>query len=378
MQFELTDDQSMLQQTVARYASERIAPHAGGWDKAAAFDTSLRDELAEMGLFGVLVPTESGGAGLGATELALAVRTLARADPAVALGVVIHNALVCAHIQAAGDADQKASWLPRLAAGTPAAWAMPEAAADAPDAVACVATNTGGGWQLEGTAPTVFGGRDAELIVVLAQTAGVRANRAFLVDPQAAGVQLEDAGAPLGMRALSVARLELQGLALSNQAVLGGAGTTDDHVDALWDGAHVQMAALAVGLGEGALDVAGRFALDRRQFGRRIADFQAIQWKLATMHTQLESSWQLTLRAAWMLDNARRCPKEAAMARLMAAGAAVTAADEALQIHGGVGFTTEFAPEKYYRDAQYCRIGFGSDAALRSRIARAALSEVSH
>ncbi len=377
MNLELTSDQQMLQETLRRFVNTEVLPQARSWDAEQAMPRAVIAQLAEMGMLGVVVPAEYDGVELGAVELALVVEELARGDGALALTVANHNSLCCAHLALSGSEAQRSANLPALATGEKlGAWALVEPGGD--DEVATQAERRGELWQLNGTKVFVTQGTSAELFVILAVTdpeAGKDGISAFLVEKDTAGLTAEPARDLLGMRASDVARLCLTDVQVPESNRLGELGHGYRDAETILDAARITTAALAVGLGSGALVAARDYAKERQQFGQPIAEFQAIQWKLADMATELEAARLLTYRAAWLRDAGQPFARQAAMAKLFAATAAMGATDHAIQIHGGFGYTAEFSPERSYRDARLCSVDKGSDDRQRSAIAHGLLAE---
>ena len=380
MEFELNQEQRMLRDTVRRFVSEKVAPQARAWDRDEKFPHQVVRELGEMGLLGVTVPTEWDGAGLGPIELALVVEEVARGDGALALTVASHNGLCSGHIKMFGSDRQKERYLKPLARGEKlGAWGLtePNSGSDAA-AMLTTAVRDGDHWLLNGSKIFITQGTVAGVYVIMAITdrkLGSRGVTAFIVEPELKGFEKRPLKEKLGMRSSDTAMLSFDGVRVPDANRIGKEGEGFTQTLQVLDRGRITIAALALGLARGALDAARRYALERKQFGKPLAEFQAIQWKLANMATESEAAALLTYRAAWLAAEGRPFAKEASMAKLFASEAAMRATDEAVQIHGGYGYTAEFPVERFYRDAKLCTIGEGTSEIQRLVIARSLLSE---
>ena len=380
MDFELNAEQAMLRDMVRRFVQDKVVPHARDWDRTATFPRATVKELGHMGLLGICVDPAYGGGGLGAVACAVVIEELARGDGSLALTVASHNGLATGHLQAAGTAAQKERYLRPLAQGEMlGAWALtePDSGSDAA-AMRTTAVRDGDRWTLRGSKVFITQGNVADVCVVLAVTDRAKRTRgvtAFLVEPQMPGWQRQPQHGKLGMRASDTASLSFDGLQVEDSQRLGEPG--NGFIDALQtlDRGRITLGALAVGLGWGALQAARTYALQRQQFGRPIADYQAIQWKLADMATRLDAARLLVYRAAMLSDSGRPFTKEAAMAKLFASEAAMLATEEAVQIHGGYGYIDEFVVERHWRDAKLCTIGEGTSEVQRLIISRRLLQQ---
>jgi alkylation response protein AidB-like acyl-CoA dehydrogenase len=331
-----------------------------------------------MGLTGIQVPEADGGAGLSAVDYCICIEELARVDPSVALSVAAHNGLSVAHLSAVGTAAQKARYLAPLVAGrTLGAWALTEADAGS-DAAAMrtTARRDGTGWVLDGTKQFITHGGTAGVVVVMAVTDPGRDHHgisAFVVERSASGLRAGRKEDKLGMRASETTEVIFEGCRVGNDALLGREG--EGFVDTLTilDAGRIGIAALAVGLAQGAHEAAMRHATTRRQFGRPIAAFQAIRWKLADMAMHVEAARLLTYRAAWLRDRGEPFSAASSIAKLYASEMATIAAEEGVQIHGGYGFVKDYPAEKYFRDVKLCTIGEGTSEIQRLVIARRVL-----
>ncbi len=375
MDFELSPTQAQLRDSMRRFVQEKVTPAARGWDRSGSFPRAAVDELAALGALGISVDPAYGGSGLGAMETAVVVEELARGDGSLALTVASHNGLATGHLQAAGSAAQKERYLRPLAAGEMlGAWALtePDSGSDAA-ALRTTATREGDTWHLQGSKIFITQGCVADVCIVLACTDRAKKTRgitAFLVEQKTPGFSSRPLTGKLGMRASDTASLTFDAVALDDAQRLGEVG--NGFVDALktLDKGRITLGALSVGLGTAALAAARTYALQRRQFGKAVAEFQAIQWKLADMATELDAARLLTYRAALLCDAGKPFSKEASMAKLFASEAAMRATEEAVQIHGGYGYIDEFPVERFYRDAKLCTIGEGTSEIQRLILAR--------
>jgi hypothetical protein len=377
--FRLTDEQQLLRQTVREFAEAEIRPHVREWDEAQRFPAELLPKLAALGLMGVQFPEAYGGAAMSAIDYCLCIEELARVDPSVALSVAAHNGLGPAHIAMFGTEAQKQRWLVPLARGEQlGAWGLtePDAGSDAA-AARTTATREGTCWVLNGTKTFITHGASADVMVVMAvtdRTRGAKGISAFVVErgtPGFLGGRKED---KLGMRASETTEVRFEQCRIPADHLLGEEGQGFINALQVLDAGRIGIAALSVGLAQGAFEAARSYALARRQFGQAIASFQAIQWKLADMATRIEAARLLTYRAAYLKDRGRRTTLDSAMAKLYASETAVRAAEESVQIHGGYGFVKDYPAEKYFRDVKLTTIGEGTSEIQRLVIARQLLA----
>ncbi len=381
MDFDLNDEQRDLQRTVRDFAEREILPHVMAWDEAQTWPADAIAELGKLGLLGVLFPSELGGAGLGYQEYAIAIEELARVDASIALIVAAHNSLCSNHIYQAGNDAQKRKYLSKLTTGEwIGAWSLtePGAGSDA-GGTRTMAVRDGAAWVLNGAKTFTTNGSHADVCVVMALTdraGGKHGISAFVVEKGMPGFHPGKKENKLGMRASDTSEIVLEDCRVPAENLLGREG--EGFVDSLriLDGGRISIAALAVGLAQGAYEAARRYALQRKQFGKAIAEFQAIQWKLADMATSIEASRLLVRRAAVLKDQGRRVTRESAMAKLFASETAVQVANEGVQIHGGYGFIKDYPAEKFYRDVKLCTIGEGTSEIQRLVIARELLKEL--
>jgi alkylation response protein AidB-like acyl-CoA dehydrogenase len=380
MEFELSESHNILKNSVRGFALTEIAPNAARWDEAERFPTDLMPKLAKMGLLGVRIPEQYGGCGLDMLAYAICVEELARADGATALTVASHNGLGTGHVLAFGTEDQKRRYLPRAASGDAlAAWALTEPGNGSDGAaVRTTARRDGGQWILNGTKTFITQGSVAAFCVVLARTNAstptAKGITAFIVDCASRGVTVSRHQQKLGCRASDTAEIALEDVCIRDDQRLGDV----DHgfIDAMkiLDRGRIGIAAMAVGLGNGALQRAVGHARNRRAFGKAIGEFDAIRWMLANARTELDAASLLTHRAAWLADHARPHTREASMAKLFASEAATRACQSAVQIFGGYGYAREFEVERYLRDAKLCEIGEGTSEVQRLVIAKQVLA----
>jgi len=381
LDFDLNDEQRDLQRTVRDFAEREILPHVMAWDEAQTWPADAIAELGKLGLLGVLFPSELGGAGLGYQEYAIAIEELARVDASIALIVAAHNSLCSNHIYQAGNDAQKRKYLSKLTTGEwIGAWSLtePGAGSDA-GGTRTMAVRDGAAWVLNGAKTFTTNGSHADVCVVMALTdraGGKHGISAFVVEKGMPGFHPGKKENKLGMRASDTSEIVLEDCRVPAENLLGREG--EGFVDSLriLDGGRISIAALAVGLAQGAYEAARRYALQRKQFGKAIAEFQAIQWKLADMATSIEASRLLVRRAAVLKDQGRRVTRESAMAKLFASETAVQVANEGVQIHGGYGFIKDYPAEKFYRDVKLCTIGEGTSEIQRLVIARELLKEL--
>jgi alkylation response protein AidB-like acyl-CoA dehydrogenase len=379
MDLRLSDEQNLLRQTVREFAEAEIRPHVMAWDEAQKFPPTLVADLAGLGLMGVQVPESLGGAGLSTVDYCLCMEELASVDPSVALSVAAHNGLCTAHIVMFGGEEQKKRYVPRLARGEVlGAWGLTEPTAGSDAAgTRTTATRNGREWIIDGAKTFITHGATGGVMVVMAVTSRAKGNRgisAFIVEHGTPGMSAGKKENKLGMRASDTSEVVFQSCRVPEDALLGNEGEGFVNALQVLDGGRIGIAAIAVGLAQGAYDAARRYALERRQFGQPIALFQAIQWKLADLATRIQAARLLTWRAAAAKDAKRRITREAAMAKLFASEVAVRAAEEGVQIHGGYGFVKDYPAEKYFRDVKLLTIGEGTSEIQRLVIARQLLA----
>ena len=370
-----TDEQRLLRQTVREFAEVEMAPHTMEWDEAQRFPLELLPSLAELGLMGIQFPERHGGAAMGAVEYCICIEELARVDPSIALSVAAHNGLAAAHIHMFGTDAQRDRYLTPLAQGRHlGAWGLtePNAGSDA-GGMRSTADRVTPGWRLNGTKTFTTHGSLAGIFVVMAVTDATRGPHgisAFILERGTPGLVSGRKENKLGMRASDTAEVSLTDCPVPGDQLLGAVG--EGFVEALrvLDAGRIGIAALAVGLAQGAYEAARRHATQREQFGQPIASFQAIQFKLADMATRIEAARWLTYRAGYLKDRGRVTTRESAMAKLFASEAAVRVAEDGVQIHGGYGFVKDYPAEKFFRDVKLTTIGEGTSEIQRLVIAK--------
>jgi len=371
-----TAEQDLLRQTVREFAEAEIRPHVREWDEAQAFSLDLVPRLAALGLMGIQVPEAYGGAGLSAVEYCVCIEELARVDPSVALSVAAHNGLAAAHLLMFGSETQKQKYLVPLAKGEViGAWGLTEASAGSDaGAMRTTAKRDSEDWIISGTKQFITHGKIGGTLVVMAVTdrsKGRHGVSAFVLDRATPGLSAGRKEDKLGMRASDTSEVILNACRVPAEAMVGGEGEGFVNTMQVLDAGRIGIAALAVGLAQGAYEAASKYARDRRQFGQPIAHFQAIRWKLADMATRIEAARLLTYRAAWLRDqHVERISTASSIAKLYSSEIAVRAAEECVQIHGGYGFVKDYAAEKFFRDVKLCTIGEGTSEIQRLVIAR--------
>jgi alkylation response protein AidB-like acyl-CoA dehydrogenase len=377
--FDLSEEEKLLQRTIREFASSEVAPGAAERDEKGRFPHELVPKMAGLGLFGIMAPEEYGGAGLDAMAAAIVIEELARVDGAVALIVASHNSLCAGHIQAFGSEEQKKKYLAPLARGEKlGAWALTEAASGSDaGALKSRARPADSGWGIEGEKVFTTQGSTAGIYVIMASTDSARAEQgisAFIVERGAPGLTVGRVENKLGVRASDTAQLHLDQVRVPRENLLGELhGGFRDALKVL-QGGRIGIGAMAVGIARGALEESLRYARERRQFGRRIADFEAIQWKLSDMATEIDAARLLVYRAARLKDAGRSFRRAASEAKLYASEAAARATSQAIQIHGGYGYVKDYPVERYFRDAKLCEIGEGTSEIQRMIIAKDLLS----
>lgn len=381
MEFAFTEEQQQLRKSVREFAEGEMAPHVMEWDEASHFPLEIMPKLAEMGLLGVIFPEEYGGAGLGYIEYALAIEELARVDGSVGLIVAAHNSLCSNHIFKFGTEAQKRKYLVPLASGKAiGAWSLtePEAGSDA-GGTRTTAVRNGKSWVLNGAKTFTTNGHYANYCVAMAVTDKLKGSHgisAFILERGIPGFRPGKKENKLGMRASDTSEVIFSDCHVPQENLLGPEGEGFTGSLKILDGGRISIAALALGMAQGALEAATKYAKQRKQFGQVIGDFQAVQFKLADMATQVEAARLLVYQAAWLADkNQARFTREASMAKLFASEVAVRVANECVQIHGGYGFIKDYPAEKYYRDVKLCTIGEGTSEIQRLVIARQLLGK---
>ena len=380
MDFQLNDEQQQLRRSVREFTEKEIRPHVMEWDEASQFPMETVKELGKMGLLGIIFPVEYGGAGMGYIEYVIAIEELSRVDGSVGIIVAAHTSLCSNHIFIAGTEAQKKKYVPKLATGEHlGAWGLtePGSGSDAGGA-RMTAVRKGNEWVLNGTKTFCTNGRYADVLVVIAvtdKTAHTRGLSAFIVEKDAPGFRPGKKENKLGLRASDTSELIFEDCVIPAENLLGKEGA--GFVDAMrtLDGGRISIAALGLGMAQGAYESALKYSKQRKQFGKAISEFQAIQWKLADMAVEIDAARLLTMRAADMKDKGMKTTQESAMAKLYSSEVAVRCANEGVQIHGGYGFIKDYPAEKFYRDVKLCTIGEGTSEIQRLVIARQLLKD---
>ena len=380
LDFLLNEEQQQLKKSVREFAEREIAPHVMEWDEDGEFPMATVKELGRLGLMGMIFPQEYGGAGMGYVEYVTAVEELSRVDGSVGIIVAAHTSLCANHIFLAGTEEQKKNYVTKLATGEYiGAWGLtePSSGSDAGSA-RMTAVRKGKNWVLNGSKTFCTNGHYADVLVVIAVTdraAHTHGLSAFIVEKGTKGFRPGKKENKLGLRASDTAELIFEDCVIPNENLLGREG--NGFIDAMLvlDGGRISIAALSLGIARGAYDAAVKYSKQRKQFGKAISDFQAIQWKLADMATEIDAAQLLTMRAASMKDAGLKTTLESSMAKLYASEVAVKCANEGVQIHGGYGFIKDYPAEKYYRDVKLCTIGEGTSEIQRLVIARQLLKD---
>jgi alkylation response protein AidB-like acyl-CoA dehydrogenase len=379
MDFRPTEEQVLLRRTVREFAETEMRPHVREWDETQHFPTELVPKLAELGLMGIQFAERYGGAAMSAVDYCICIEELARVDPSIALSVAGHNGLCASHINLFGTEAQKQEFLTPLARGEKVgAWGLTESTSGSDAAgMRTMATRVAGCWVLNGAKTFITHGRVGHVMVVMAVTdkaAGRKGISAFIVERGTAGLSAGKKEDKLGMRASDTSEVLLENCRIPADQLLGQEGQGFINTMEVLDAGRIGIAALSVGLAQGAYEAALAYARERKSFGKTISQFQAIQWKLADAATKIEAARLLTYRAAHLKSRGRRTSLESAMAKLYASEVAVKVADECVQIHGGYGFVKDYPAEKYFRDVKLTTIGEGTSEIQRLVIARQLLS----
>ncbi len=373
--FKPTEQVDLLRKTVREFAEREVAPIAREFDAKGEFPSKTIMQMGELGLLGMLVPTELGGAGASALELVVAVEEIARVDGSHALIMAAHNSLCTGNILIAANDDQKRRYVPDLASGKKiGAWGLTEPSVGSDAAgMKTTAKRDGDEWVLDGAKNFCTNAPVAGTFVIIARTDAAKGNRgisAFLVEKGTPGLHIGKMEDKLGMRASATSQVVLEGCRVPAENLLGREG--EGYVNALktLDGGRLGIGALGVGIAQGAFEQSVTYAKERTQFGEPIGNFQAIQWKLADMAVKIEAARILVYRAAWLRDQGLPFKKEASMGKLFASEAAMWVATQAVQVHGGYGYIKDYPVERMFRDAKLCEIGEGTSEIQRLVIAR--------
>jgi alkylation response protein AidB-like acyl-CoA dehydrogenase len=379
--FHFTDEQNHLRRSVREFAEGEILPHVMEWDEVSHFPSEIVPKLADMGLLGIIFPDEYGGAGLGYIEYVIAIEELSRVDGSVGIIVAAHNSLCSNHIFKFGNEAQKQKYLSPLAQGKKiGAWSLtePDAGSDA-GGTRTTAKRDGDHWVINGAKTFTTNGHYADVCVAMAVTDKSKASHgisAFIIEKGTPGFKPGKKENKLGLRASDTSEVIFSDCRVPKENLLGDEGEGFTGSLKILDGGRISIAALALGMAQGALDAAVKYAKQRKQFGQPISEFQAIQFKLADMATEVEAARLLVYQAAWLADRKDvRFTRESSMAKLFASEVAVRIANECVQIHGGYGFIKDYPAEKFYRDVKLCTIGEGTSEIQRLVIARQLLGK---
>jgi alkylation response protein AidB-like acyl-CoA dehydrogenase len=373
--FELTEEQRVLQGSVRELCERLIIPNARRWDQEERFPHEIIPAMGEMGLLGMQIPEKYGGAGMKFHDYVIALEEVAHADASVGLTMASHNSLCMGHIYLAGNEAQKQKYLPRLATGKAlGAWGLtePGSGSDA-GAARTRAERRGDRWVLTGTKTFITQGSVGEIYVILASTSPDKKAKgltAFVVERGTPGFRTGKKIEKMGLHASDTTELILEEVEVSDEQRLGDIDAGFFDTLRILDKGRVGIGAWSIGIGRAAFEAARRYAKDRVQFGKPIAEFQAVQHMLADMATELDAARLLVWRAAWMQDQGRRTTEESSIAKYYAARATMRACNSAVQIHGGYGYTREFDVERYLRDAKLAEIGEGTNEVQKMVIAR--------
>jgi alkylation response protein AidB-like acyl-CoA dehydrogenase len=379
MDFRLSEEQTLLRRSVREFAEIEIRPHVREWDQEQHFPRELVPKMAALGLLGIQFSEEYGGAGMTPLDYCICLEEIARVDPAVALSLAAHNGLCSSHISLFGSEAQKQKYLAPLARGEKVgAWGLTESTSGSDAAgMRTTAARAGSCWVLNGSKTFTTHGRVCDVMVVMAVTnraAGTKGISAFIVEKGTPGFGPGKKEDKLGMRASDTSEVLFDNVRIAADQLLGEEGQGFIDTMQVLDAGRIGIAALAVGLAQGAYEAALSYARERKAFGKTIAQFQAIQFKLADAATKIEAARLLTYRAAYLKERGQRTTLESSMAKLYASEIAVRVAEDCVQIHGGYGFVKDYPAEKYFRDVKLTTIGEGTSEIQRLVIARQLLS----
>ncbi|MDQ3684231.1 MAG: acyl-CoA dehydrogenase, partial [Acidobacteriota bacterium] len=368
-------EQQQIKMSVREFAEAEIAPHVGEWDETQHFPVELVPKLADLGLMGVIFPEEYGGAGMGYVEYVTIIDELSRVDGSIGISVAAHNSLCSNHIYMFGTEAQKQKYLVPLAQGKHlGAWGLTEAQAGSDaSGTRSTAVRQNGGWIVNGSKNFITHAIHGDTCVAVASTDRAKGNKgitAFIFEKGMKGFAPAKKENKLGLRASETASVVFEDCHVPDENRLGNEGEGFLQAMQVLDGGRISIAALAIGIAQGAYESALRYSKEREQFGKPISEFQAIQFKLADMATQIDAARLLTYRAAYLKDQGRKVTKESAMAKLYASEISVRVCEEAIQIHGGYGYTKDYPAEKYWRDSKLCTIGEGTSEIQRMVIAK--------
>ena len=375
MNFELSEEQEQIKYSIREFAESEILPNVMEWDEPQHFFDELRPQLAELGLMGIIFPEEYGGSGMGYVEYSTIIEELGRVCGSVGLSVAAHNSLCSNHIFTYGNEKQKRKYLVPLAQGESwGAWGLTEAQAGSDaSGTRTTAIREGDNWRVNGSKNFITHAISCKTLVAVAVTdkeKGAKGISTFIFDKSMDGFKSDHKENKLGMRASETASVVFEDCLVPNENMLGNQDEGFLQAMKILDGGRISIASLSVGIAQGAYEAARKYAKERHQFGKAIAEFQEIQFKLADMATQIEAARLLTLQAAYLKENGKRVTKESAMAKLYASEVAVRVSEESVQIHGGYGYTKDYPAEKFWRDSKLCTIGEGTSEVQRLVIAK--------
>jgi alkylation response protein AidB-like acyl-CoA dehydrogenase len=378
MDFSSNDNQKMIAQVCRDFAEKEIRPHVMEWDEAQHFPRELFTKMGELGLLSVYVPQEYGGSGFSYFEYVTAIIEITKVCSSIGLSMAAHNSLCTGHIYYHGTEEQKKKYLPKLATGEYlGAWGLtePNTGSDAMR-MKCTAKKVDGGWVLNGTKCWITHGKSGDIVVAIVRTGELLDSRgmtAFIIERGNPGLKAGKKENKLGMRASETAEVIFQDCFVPDADVVGGetaVGQGFQQAMQILDGGRISIAALGLGIAVGAYEASVKYAKERQQFGQPIAQFQAIGFKLADMATKIEAGTLLTMQAAYLKNNKKNVTKESAIAKYYTSEIAVQISTDAVQVHGGYGYTKDFPVEKFYRDSKLCTIGEGTSEIQKLVISR--------
>lgn len=375
MNFDYSETQLMIAQSIRDFAEQYIRPHIMEWDEAQTFPVSLFKKLGEMGFMGVLVPEELGGSGLGYHEYITVIEEISKVDPSIGLSVAAHNSLCTNHILTFGDEEQKKKWIPKLATAEHiGAWGLTEhnTGSDA-GGMNTTAVKDGDFWVVNGSKNFITHGKSGDIAVVIVRTGkkgDSKGMTAFVFEKGMPGFTSGKKENKLGMRASETAELIFDNCRIPDANRLGAVGDGFVQSMKILDGGRISIGALSLGISKGAYEAALKYSKERHQFGQPICEFQGISFKLADMATEIEASELLLHKAAFLKNNNRNMTTLGAMSKMFASEVCVKVANEAVQIHGGYGYTKDYPVEKFYRDSKLCTIGEGTTEIQKLVISR--------
>jgi len=383
MNFELSQEQKILQKTVRDFCAQKVIPNAARWNEESHFPHEIIEPVAALGLLGIHIPERYGGAGMGMLDLSVAVEEVSRADGSLGLTVASHNLLCMDHIYLAGNEEQRMKYLPRLASGSAlGAWCLtePDSGSDAGAARTRAIKQDDGGWILSGNKSFITQGSVAQVYVVIASTTPARKQKgltAFVVEKGTPGLRVGRIVQKMGLWSSDTADVVIDEVSIPDAQRLGQVDSGFFDTTKVLDRGRIGIGAWALGIGRAAYEAAWSYAQERVQFGKPIAQFQAIRTMLADAATELDAARLLVYRAAVMQDRGERTTRESSVAKYYAGQAAVHACNSALQIHGGYGYTREFPVERYLRDVKLAEVGEGTNEIQKLVIAREVLKGAS-